>query len=151
MSKPFQVRPLVVGDLDALLALYQHLHRQDDPLPSHAELESTWQAIVGDPALIYLGGFVDGLMVTSAHAVIVKNLTRGARPFAVIENVVTHAGYRRRGYSRELLKRLLERCWERRCYKVSLTSASFRDAAHELYEGLGFDKEAKRAFVITKR
>jgi hypothetical protein len=100
MPSPLEVRPLAAGDLDALLALYAQLHPQDDPLPGRAELESTWQAILDDPALIYLGGFVEGLMVASANAVIAKNLTRGARPFAVIENVVTHADHRQRGYSR---------------------------------------------------
>lgn len=151
MSNALEVRSLEAGDLDALLALYAHLHRQDDPLPGREELESTWRAILDDPALIYLGGFIDGQMVTSANAVIVKNLTRGMRPFAVIENVVTHDNYRRRGYSRALLQQLLDCCWERRCYKVSLTSAGFRDAAHELYESLGFDRSAKQAFVISKR
>ena len=145
-----EVRPLA-ADLGALLELYVHLHPKDDPLPGADVLQGLWQSILDDPAQIYLGGFVDGLMVTAAHATVITNLTRGARPYAVIENVVTHEAYRRRGYSRALLQRLLDCCWERHCYKVSLTSAPFRNSAHGLYESLGFDRDAKQAFVISKR
>lgn len=151
MPSSLEVRSLTAADLDSLLELYVHLHPDDDPRPGAAVVQGLWQSILDDPVQIYLGGFADGLMVTAANAVVVANLTRGARPYAVIENVVTHAAYRRRGYSRALLQRLLDRCWERHCYKVSLTSAPFRNSAHGLYESLGFDRNAKQAFVISQR
>ena len=83
-------------------------------------------------------------------AAIIPNLTRGARPYAVIENVVTHPDYRRRGVASAILQDLLSRCWGAGCYKVMLMSAAERGAAHEFYERNGFDKHAKQAFIIRK-
>jgi GNAT superfamily N-acetyltransferase len=80
----------------------------------------------------------------------VPNLTRGARPYAVIENVVTHPDLRRTGLGSSVLQELLSRCWEAGCYKVMLLSAAERGAAHEFYERNGFDKHAKQGFIIRR-
>ena len=72
-------------------------------------------------------------------------------PYAVIENVVTDAQYRRRGIGASVMRALLDRCWARRCYKVMLMSAVTRAEMHAFYEAIGFDKTAKQAFVITAR
>ena len=86
MASDLDVRTLELGDLDALLVLYEHLHAHDDPLPREEALR-TWQAIMRDRAQIYMGGFLDGELVSACNAAIVPNLTRGGRPYAVIENV----------------------------------------------------------------
>lgn len=90
-------RQLGHGDLDALLALYEHLHRADEPLPERRRVEATWQKLCDSPDHLYLGVEVDALLVASCAVAFVPNLTRGARPYAVIENVVTHGDHRRRG------------------------------------------------------
>jgi GNAT superfamily N-acetyltransferase len=145
------VRELARADLEGLLALYQHLHPVDDPLPAQYLVERTWQTILDDPAQIYLGGFWQGMMVTACNAAIVPNLTRGARPFAVIENVVTAEGYRRHGFGSAVLQELLARCWALRCYKVMLLSGVARAEQHAFYDANGFDRTAKQAFVISAR
>lgn len=144
------VRDLTAADLPTLLGLYAQLHASDPPL-SPAQAATLWQAIAADPALIYLGGFVGDRLVSACNAVVVTNLTRGGRPYAVIENVITDAALRRKGIGRAVLGALIERCWQRDCYKVSLTSGAARGPAHAFYEGLGFDGSAKHAFVISRR
>ena len=44
-SPSLAIRPLVAQDLPALLALYKHLHRQDDPLPSPAQVDALGQSL----------------------------------------------------------------------------------------------------------
>lgn len=144
-------RDLAFSDLDALLALYEELHPDDYPSRDRAALEDTWSKILADPAHIYLGGFGDGTLVTTCNAAIVPNLTRGARPYAVIENVVTAAAVRRRGVGSSVPKELITRCWARRCYKIMLMSATTRSDIHAFYDSLGFDRTAKQAFVMTSR
>ena len=147
----FIVRDLTFADLDALIVLYEHLHRRDDPLPSRLLVEQTWQTILDDSSHIYLGGFLGTTLVSACNAAIVANLTRGARPYAVIENVVTAADFRRKGLGSSVLRELLSRCWARRCYKVMLLSGAARSEIHEFYDSLGFDRTAKQAFIITAR
>lgn len=143
------IRPLVAADLDALLALYRQLHPADEAL-SPALAAETWARISSDPGQIYLGAFVDERLAAACNAVVVPNLTRGARPYALIENVVTDSRFRRRGLGSELMCALIERCWERGCYKVMLMSSATRDEAHRFYTALGFDGDGKRAFVMKR-
>jgi GNAT superfamily N-acetyltransferase len=145
-----RIRELGSGDLDALLEAYAHLHSEDDPLPPREELEALWARICDDPGLLYVGAFDGPRLVATCTAAIVPNLTRGARPYAVIENVVTHPERRRQGLASAVMQELLSRCWAAGCYKVMLLSAAHRGAAHEFYERNGFDRHAKQGFIIRK-
>jgi GNAT superfamily N-acetyltransferase len=143
-----QVRPLARGDLPKLLALYDHLHRADDPLPAHEQVEAIWARILRDECHIYMGGFLGETLISACNAVVVPNLTRGARPYAVIENVVTHAEHRRTGAGTKVMRRLIDECIARGCYKIMLMSSADRANIHAFYESLGFDKQSKQAFVL---
>jgi GNAT superfamily N-acetyltransferase len=74
-----------------------------------------------------------------------------ARVKEIVENVVTDAKFRRRGIGSQVLRALLDRCWERRCYKVMLMSAVERAEVHAFYDSLGFERNAKQAFVMVVR
>jgi GNAT superfamily N-acetyltransferase len=58
--------------------------------------------------------------------------------------------YQRRGLGALVMRGLLERCWQAGCYKVMLLSGVRRTGAHAFYQALGFDRDAKQAFVITR-
>lgn len=85
VSEGCAVRDLACEALDQLLALGQHLHLDDDPLH------------------VQLGACSGARLAAASGAIVVANLTRGAKPYAVVENVVTHPGFRRRGYGRTVL------------------------------------------------
>jgi len=143
------VRDLHRADLPQLLRLYdEHLHASDDPRPPADRVEALWDAIEADPALHYFGAFEGERLLASCNAAVVPNLTRGCRPWAVIENVVCHADHRRRGLASAVLRAALERCREAGAYKVMLMSAAHRgESVHAFYEAVGFDKHAKQAFL----
>ena len=87
------VREAKKEDLHALLELYLHLH--EDSVPEMTEhLKNTWDTILGDPNHHIIVKEIDGRPVSSCVCVIIPNLTRGVRPYAFIENVVTHACHR---------------------------------------------------------
>jgi GNAT superfamily N-acetyltransferase len=141
------IRDLKQGDLPLLLELYRHLHPVDDPLPEAARLDSIWQEIQANPRLRCVGLFVEGTLVSSCQLAVIPNLTRGARPYGLIENVVTHADHRRRGHGRAVLAHALELAFMAGCYKVMLLTGRQDEATLGFYEACGFDRRSKQGFV----
>ena len=84
------VREVVKEDLDSLLELYLFLHEDSIPEPDK-HLEETWEQILEDPNHHLIVNEIDGRIISSCVCVIIPNLTRNVRPYAFIENVVTHA------------------------------------------------------------
>lgn len=87
----------------------------------------------------------DGKVVSSVQMAIIETLTHNVRPFAVIENVVTHIDYRNKGYASALLERASEIAREHRCYKVSLETGSNKESTLNFYRNNGFVIDAKHS------
>ncbi len=149
MNQPFTARAIRQDELDDLLDLYAHhlFSTPDAPLPPRADVECLWRDIINNPLLHYLGVEADGKIVSTCTIAIIPNLTRGARPYGLIENVVTRADYRGRGLAKLLLQHVLKFAWAENCYKVMLLSGAHRQAAHGLYESVGFSKDKKVGYV----
>ncbi len=143
-------RELRFDELDDLLGLYVHLNTETGPAPLRSRVESVWKQLFSDPNCVYLGADAEGRLAASCTVTIIPNLTRRARPYGVIENVITHPDFRLRGLGAAVMNGALECCWKRDCYKVMLLSGAGRGDAHAFYERLGFDKNAKQAFIIRR-
>jgi GNAT superfamily N-acetyltransferase len=78
-----------------------------------------------------------------------NDLTRGCKPYGIIENVVTHCDYHSKGVGKGLLQFALSVAWGLECYKVMLMTGSNQDWVHQFYEDAGFQKNVKTAFVIN--
>ena len=87
----------------------------------------------------------NGMIVSSVQMAIVENLTHNVRPFAVIENVVTHGDYRNKGFASALLERASEIARERRCYKVFLETGSNKESTLNFYRNNGFAIDEKHS------
>lgn len=138
------VRP---DELDALLDLYKHLHAKDDPPPSRPQLRSVWESFLSAPLLHCFVIELDGRLVSSCVLAIIPNLTHGARPYGLIENVVTHADYRQRGLGTAMLRHTMEAAWQAGCYKVMLLTGRKDPAVHRFYEGAGFHSDEKTGYI----
>jgi GNAT superfamily N-acetyltransferase len=142
-----EIREIGASELQALLALYAHLHDADDPLPDAATVEAVWQELSSDPRYRYFGVYVERKLVASCNITVIANLTRGCRPYGVIENVVTHADHRQRGHGKAVLAQALAFAWSKGCYKVMLLTGRKDEATFRFYEAAGFDRHGKQAFV----
>jgi len=142
-----QIRAIRPDELPVLLELYQHLHAADEPLPDAATLTRVWDELCTDPKLHCLVATVDDAPVASCILAIIPNLTRGARPYGLIENVVTHADYRRRGIGTALLQHALAVAWEHNCYKVMLLTGRKDEKVLRFYEQAGFQRDVKTGFI----
>ena len=65
------LRPIQKNELSELLSLYRYLNQDDPVLAEDGRMKALWEEIV------------------------IKNLTRGASPYALIEGVVTHPDKRK--------------------------------------------------------
>jgi len=141
------IRELSKSDLPILMALYRHLHASDDPLPAQDVVQGVWEAIRKNPHHKIFGIFAEDILVSSCTLNVIPNLTRGCRPYGIIENVVTHARFRRKGYGQKVLAHALACAWSLDCYKVMLLSGRKDEGTHRFYESVGFDRAAKQAFL----
>lgn len=87
----------------------------------------------------------NGMVVSTVQMAIVENLTHNVRPFAVIENVVTHGDYRKRGYASALLEKASEIAKERSCYKIFLETGSNKESTLNFYKNNGFAIDEKHS------
>lgn len=142
-----EIRPIARSELSELLALYTHLHAGDDLLPDGGTAERIWDELLGSGRYRYVGAYVDGQLVSSCTITVIPNLTRGGRPYGLIENVVTHADHRGRGYARAVLQDALAFAWAQGCYKVMLMTGRKDEATLRFYESAGFDRQGKQAFI----
>ena len=147
MIPNMEMRELHPSELNDRLGLYAHLHDADVPLPERAHVEAAWREIQGNPRLKYFGVYIEGKLVSSCMLSIIPNLTRGCRPYGVVENVVTHKDFRRRGYGKAVLEHALGYAWSKHCYKVMLLTGRKNEGTYSFYEAAGFDRHAKQAFL----
>ena len=132
-------------DLNALLELYLYLH--EDSIPDQSEhLSRTWEQIINDPNHHIIVNEVDGKIVSSCVCVIIPNLTRNVRPYAFIENVVTHKDYRCRGLAQECLNFARDIALKENCYKMMLLTGSKDPNTLRFYEKAGYNSTEKTAF-----
>ena len=102
------IREITENDFDQLLRLYMQLH--DNPFPEKSErVLAAWNSILADENHHIIVAEEDGNIASSCVCVIIPNLTRGQRPYAFVENVITDEKYRKKGlatacldYAREL-------------------------------------------------
>ena len=142
-----QFRLIHPEELQALVGLYQQLNPGDAPLPEEAALRQVWRDFLADPKISCVAGEVNGQLVASCTLVVIPNLTRGARPYGLIENVITHADYRQQGIGTRLLRHTLEMAWEKNCYKVMLLTGRQEEETLRFYEKAGFKRGIKTGFV----
>ncbi|WP_432726625.1 GNAT family N-acetyltransferase [Variovorax sp. W6] len=142
-----EIRQIAPSELGSLLELYRHLHEVDDPLPDAAIVEAVWQELMDNPRYRYFGAYAAGKLVSNCTITVVPNLTRGCRPYGVIENVVTHAGHRKQGLGKAVLAEALSFAWAQGCYKVMLMTGRKDEATFRFYESAGFSRHDKQAFV----
>lgn len=141
-----EIREANYEDLQEILELYLFLHEKSIPEDSE-QLRSVWQQIMEDKNHHLIIGEEGGKIVSSCVCVVIPNLTRKVRPYAFVENVVTHGEYRGKGYATACLnyaKRLAE---EAGCYKMMLLTGSKNPKTLQFYENAGYNSADKTAFI----
>ena len=140
------IREARYEDLFEILRLYEQLNVNPVPQES-AELDALWKRILADENYYLLVAEVDGAIVSSSTVIVVPNLTRTQRSYALVENVVTHAEHRGRGYATAVLARAREIAVEANCYKMMLMTGSKHEETLSFYRRAGYNSQDKTAFI----
>ncbi len=140
------IREMIRDDLEGLLGLYAQLHPEALPGDGRIALE-VLDAILRDPNHHIIVAEERGSLVSSCVLVIIPNLTHSQRPYALIENVVTDSGSRRRGLASACLEYARGIAENENCYKIMLMTGSKDPATLRFYGSAGYNSLDKTAFI----
>ena len=140
------IREASKNDLNEILELYLNLHETTVPEETE-QLHRIWEKIMNDKDHHLIVCEVDGKIVSSCVCVIIPNLTRNVRPYAFVENVVTHKDYRGKGYATDCLNYAKKIAQESNCYKMMLLTGSKEEKTLMFYEKAGYNSSDKTAFI----
>lgn len=127
--------------------LHAQLH-PDDPKLEHGEDRAVFNEILRSESLhLFLLENDNADVQATCYLNIIPNMTRGASPYGIIENVVTEETLRGKGIGKAIIGHALRHAWDRGCYKVMLQTGSSRESTHNFYKACGFRGDEKFGFV----
>lgn len=140
------LREAIQEDLFELLNLYLSLHEKEIPGDSF-HLQQVWSEMISDQRHHVIVKEVEGRIVSSCICVIIPNLTRGMRSYALIENVVSREEDRGKGYASACLEYAKQIAKEENCYKMMLLTGFKNASTQNFYKGAGYNSEDKTAYI----
>ena len=133
-----EIREAVEADLPSILALYSEVGDVQVLPPDQAK--ATFERMKAYPDYHVYVATLDGAIVGTFALLVMDNLAHLGAPSGVVEDVIVSAKRQGRGIGKQLMQFAMERCRERGCYKMALSSNLRREAAHRFYDSLGFER-----------
>lgn len=149
MSKhPITIRAAQPDDLESLLSLYQDMSSNN--VVNDPEIaKKTYATMLAHQGLTIFVALDNDKPVATATLVVTPNLTRGCKPYALIENVVSAVSHRGQGYGKAVVCHAIEAAWQAGCYKAMLLTGRTDPAIHKFYEACGFVQN-KTGFQVRR-
>lgn len=94
---------------------------------------------------------VDQVVAGTVMVHLCADVMYGMQPFAVVENLVVDAPYRKRGVGAAMLAAIDQFCLAADCSKIMLLSSVHRTDAHRTFLRAGYAGDTKRGFVRYRR
>jgi len=141
-----EIKKVEKGDLAKLLELYTHLN--ENPYPEiDKRIADIWERLLNEKNHYILGCYIEEKLVSTCAVTIIENLTHRQTPYALIENVVTHPGYRNKGYGSLVLSAAKDIAVKNNCHKIMLMTRSKKESTLNFYKNAGYDPHEKTAFI----
>jgi len=144
MPEGATVRALQMADAGDALILYNEL-----TVGPKSSDRSAFSNVIAHPGTVVHGAFLGGELVAMVTLHLLPNVLWGARPYGLIENVVTRAQFRGRGFGRLAIQAAIDAAWDANAFKIMLMTGQKR-AAMGFYAALGFSREDKFAMVLRR-
>lgn len=142
-----EIRMAKENDLPRILELYRELSMITTEVEQHSstsldDYRRVFAEISGNPKRELLVAEYKGEVVGTVALFIIPNLSHGATPYALVENLVVNLKYRRKGIATKLMEYTIARARQEGCHRIELCSSKVRRDAHRLYKSVGFKPEA---------
>ncbi|MGJ8616914.1 MAG: GNAT family N-acetyltransferase [Sulfitobacter sp.] len=139
------VRVLECADADAALLLYNEL-----TVGPPADDAGVFASVIDHPGTSIFGVFLDQGLVSMVTLHLLPNVLWNARPYALIENVITARAFQKQGFGRRAMDAAIAAAWDAGAYKIMLMTGQKR-GAKGFYEAIGFSSEDKFAMVMRRK
>ena len=139
LENPF-IRVATEEDLPAVLALYAQDDFDQGRVLSLEAARAVFSQFANYSDYRLYVAETDGRIMGSFALLVMVNLGHQGKPSAIVEDVVVSQSHQGQGIGRAMMAFALERCREKGCYKLQLSSNLKRRNAHAFYEALGFER-----------
>jgi GNAT superfamily N-acetyltransferase len=137
---PVTVRKADAADIPAVLGLYAQPDLDDGSVLSVEEGVALFERFARYPDYTLYVAEQDRAVVGTFALLVMDNLGHLGSPSGIVEDVVVAPDRHGNGIGAAMMRFALERCAEKRCYKLMLSSNAKRGRAHAFYESLGFER-----------
>ncbi len=145
-----EIREAFCSDLPVVLKLYSQLGMDDGEVLDIEKAEHIFAKMRFYPYYKLYIASMGGVIVGTFALMIMDNLGHMGARSAIIEDVVVRKDLRGQGIGRSLMDFAMERCQEKGCYKIALSSNMLRGGALRFYESLGYKKHGYSFSVETR-
>lgn len=141
------IRRAQAADAEAIGGLYRELNTLSPPLvvperiAAIANSEHTHLLVCED----------SGEIIATALVCLCQDVMFGNQLFALVENVVVSADYKREGIGKSMMDYIQAFCLEQNCSKIMLQTGSENRDARDFYTAMGYDPGAKIGFIKYRR
>jgi GNAT superfamily N-acetyltransferase len=137
---PVLVRPASAADVAGVLALYAQPDLDDGSVLPIDQAVALFERFGRYPDYTLFVAEQDHAMVGSFALLVMDNLGHLGAPSGIVEDVVVAPARQSNGIGAAMMCFAMERCREKGCYKLVLSSNAKRVRAHAFYESLGFER-----------
>lgn len=139
----FTTRTANFDDLNAVQSLYSQLY--DKEQHTTEQVLTQWQKLLSYDNICVILTELNGVPISTCCLTIIPSISHNARPYALIEYVVTDKAYRRTGAGKACLDYARQLAKQQNCYKIMLITS--RPEAHAFYKACGYSAEGRTAFL----
>jgi GNAT superfamily N-acetyltransferase len=146
-----KVRKASAADIPAVISLYAQPDLDDGNVLTVDQGVALFERFGRYPDYTLYVAEQDGEIVGSFALLVMDNLGHLGSPSGIVEDVVVAPTRQSNGIGAAMMRFALERCREKRCYKLMLSSNAKRARAHAFYESLGYERHGYSFRVDLER
>jgi GNAT superfamily N-acetyltransferase len=134
------VRPATAADIAGVLALYAQPDLDDGKVLPLDQAVALFERFGRYPDYTLYVAEQEREIIGTFALLVMDNLGHLGAPSGIVEDVVVAPARQSGGIGRAMMHFAMERCRQKGCYKLVLSSNAKRTRAHAFYESLGFER-----------